>query len=139
MKAIRETYELVTQFDAAKFRQALIMFIVMCNIAFSVVESVYFQTLLKSRSNAIELFFVKAGSTVKRWIFEEFEKKRLEIKTELATARSRIHVSFDGWALPNGLAIVGVVVHCLDKDLINRSYLMGMRRIGGSSHWREYR
>jgi hypothetical protein len=29
----------------------------------------------------------------------------------------------------NGLAIVGVVVHYLDKDLINRSYLMGMRRI----------
>jgi hypothetical protein len=78
MKAIRETYELVTQFDAAKFRQALIMFIVMCNIAFSVVKSVHFQTLLKSRSNAIGLFFVKVGSTVKRWIFEEFEKKRLE-------------------------------------------------------------
>jgi len=108
------------------------MFIVMCNIAFSVVESVYFQTLLKSRSNAIELFFVKVGSTVKRWIFEEFEKKRLEIKTELATASSRIHVSFDGWTSPNGLAIVGVIVHYLDKDLINRSYLMGMRRISGA-------
>jgi hypothetical protein len=41
-KAVREAYGLVTTYDAAKFRQALIMFIVMCNIAFSVVESPYF-------------------------------------------------------------------------------------------------
>jgi hypothetical protein len=131
-KAIREAYGLVTQFDAAKFRQALIMFIVMCNIAFSVVESEYFQALLKTCSNALEPFFVKAGNTVKRWILEEFEKKRQEIKTELATARSRIHVSFDGWTSPNGLALVGVIVHYLDKDLVNRSYLIGMRRISGA-------
>jgi hypothetical protein len=41
-KAIREAYRLMTTFDAAKFRQALIMFIIICNIAFSMVESLYF-------------------------------------------------------------------------------------------------
>jgi hypothetical protein len=69
---------------------------------------------------------------VKRWILEEFEKKRLQIKAELATARSRIRISFDEWTSPNGLAIVGVVVHYLDKDLIDRSYLIGMQRINGA-------
>lgn len=69
---------------------------------------------------------------MKRWIIEEFEKKRLQVKAELATARSRIHMSFDGWTSLNGLAIVGVVVHYLDKDLINRSYLIGVRRINGA-------
>ena len=34
-KAVREAYGLVTTYDAAKFRQALIMFIIMCNIAFN--------------------------------------------------------------------------------------------------------
>jgi hypothetical protein len=131
-KAVREAYGLVTQFDAAKFRQALIMFIVMCNIAFSVVESQYFQALLESCSHALKPFFVTAGNTVKKWILEEFEKKRLEVKAELAKARSRIHISFDGWSSPNGLALVGVVVHYLDKDLVNRSYLIGMRRIRGA-------
>jgi hypothetical protein len=86
----------VTTFDAEKFRQALIMFIVMCNIAFSVVESLYFQALLNCCSTALAPFFIKAHNTVKRWILEEFEKKRLQVKAELATARSRIHVSFDG-------------------------------------------
>jgi hypothetical protein len=131
-KAVREAYGLVTTYDAAKFRQVLIMFIITCNIAFSVVESPYFQALLNCCSTALAPFFIKAHSTVRRWILEEFEKKRLQVKAELATARSRIHISFDGWTSPNGLAIVGVVVHYLDKDLINRSYLVGMRRINGA-------
>jgi hypothetical protein len=65
-KAVREAYGLVTQFDAAKFRQALIMFIVMCNIAFSVVESQYFQALLESCSHALKPFLVTAENTVKK-------------------------------------------------------------------------
>ena len=69
---------------------------------------------------------------MKKWILEEFEKKRLEVKAELAIARSRIYISFDGWSSPNRLALVGVVVHYLDKDLVNRSYLIGMRRISGA-------
>ena len=31
------------------------------------------------------------------WIMREFNRQRLKIKGELTTARSRIHVSFDGW------------------------------------------
>jgi hypothetical protein len=63
---------------------------------------------------------------------KEFEKIRLKIKAELAIARSRIHVSFDGWSSPNRLAIIRVVVYYLDKDLVNRSYLINMRRINGA-------
>jgi hypothetical protein len=37
-KAVREAYRLITTFDAVKFRQALVIFIIICNIAFSVVE-----------------------------------------------------------------------------------------------------
>jgi hypothetical protein len=104
----------------------------MCNIAFSVIESQYFQALLESCSNALKLFFIKTGATVKRWILEEFEKIRLKIKAELAIARSRIHVSFDGWSSPNELAIIKVIIYYLDKDLVNRSYLISMRRINGA-------
>jgi hypothetical protein len=41
-KAVREAYRLMTIYDAAKFRQALIMFIIIYNITFSVIESLYF-------------------------------------------------------------------------------------------------
>ena len=84
-KAIREAYGLVTTFDATLFRQALVQFIIMCNIAFSVVEWPYFQALLESCSHALSSYFIKAGSTVKRWNLEEFEKQRLQRIAELAT------------------------------------------------------
>jgi hypothetical protein len=57
---------------------------------------------------------------------------RLEIKTELVTARSRIYISFNRWFLSNRLVIIKVVIYYFDKDLINRSYLIDMRRINGT-------
>jgi hypothetical protein len=63
---------------------------------------------------------------------EEFEKKRLEIKAELIIARSRVHISFNGWSSFNGLALIKVVAHYLDKNLVNHSYLISIRRINGA-------
>jgi hypothetical protein len=76
-KAVREAYRLIIIYDAAKFRQTLIIFIIIYNIAFSVVKSLYFQALLNCYSTALTPFFIKAHSTVKRWILKEFKKKRL--------------------------------------------------------------
>ncbi len=70
--------------------------------------------------------------TVKRWILEEYQKKKLEVKEELVTARSRIYISFDLWTSPNALALVAVVCHYLDKNLKSRSYLIGLKRVRGA-------
>jgi hypothetical protein len=51
---------------------------------------------------------------------------------ELATAKSRIHISADLWKSPNSLPIVGIVAHYLDKDLVVQSTLIGMRRVKGA-------
>jgi hypothetical protein len=124
---------LVSTIDATRFRKALVMFIVMCNVAFLVVESEYFKELLLACSaGALEPFLVNASNTVKRWILEEFEKRKLEVKDELATARSRIHISFDLWTSPNALALVATVAHYLDKHLKARSYLIGLRHVRGA-------
>jgi hypothetical protein len=60
-KAVREAYGLVTTFDAALFRHSLIQFIVIYSVAFSIVESLYFQALLISCLHVLTPFFVKAG------------------------------------------------------------------------------
>jgi hypothetical protein len=60
---------------------------------------------------------------------KEFEKKKLKVKNELTTARSRIHISFNLWTLPNSLGLIAVVAYYLNKDLNARSYLIGLRRI----------
>jgi hypothetical protein len=124
---------LISTLDATRFRKALVMFFVMCNIAFNVVELSYCkELLLVCSAGALKSFLVFAGNTLKRWILEKFEKKKLEIKNELVTARSRIHISFNLWTSPNLLALVTVVAYYLDKDLKARSYLIGLRRVKGA-------
>jgi hypothetical protein len=44
-------------------------------------------------------------------------------------ARFRIYINFNKWSLFNGLALVKIVIYYLDKDLVNRSYLIDIRRI----------
>jgi hypothetical protein len=78
---------------------------------------------------ALKPFFVKSHQTIRRWIMDEFKQQRRKIKDELKLAKSKIHISFDLWTSPNSMAICAVVAHFIDKDLRNRSTLIGMRRI----------
>jgi hypothetical protein len=41
-KAFRKAYRLIIIYDVAKFRQAFIIFIIICNIAFNIIEPLYF-------------------------------------------------------------------------------------------------
>ena len=53
-------------------------------------------------------------------MFEYFEP---EIQEEIKTAKSKIHVSFDGWGSKHEkLSVVGVVVHFINKqgDMVTR-------------------
>jgi hypothetical protein len=43
-----------------------------------------------------------------------------------------IYISFDLWTSPNFLRIITVIVYFLDKNLINRSLLINIRKMKGS-------
>jgi hypothetical protein len=77
-------------------------------------------------------YLIKSADPVRGWIMKEFDKQKLQVKKELATAKSRIHISADLWTSPNSLPIVGNVAHYLDKDLVVQSTLIGMRRAKGA-------
>jgi hypothetical protein len=58
---------LVSIIDVNRFRNTLVMFFIICNIAFYVVESVYFKELLLTYlANALKPFLVLAGNILKR-------------------------------------------------------------------------
>jgi hypothetical protein len=72
------------------------MFFIICNITFYVVELFYYKELLLAYLiGTLKPFLMLTGNTLKRWILEEFEKKKLEVKNKLITARSRIYISFN--------------------------------------------
>jgi hypothetical protein len=122
----------VTKFNANTFPYLFIRWIVTMHIALSCVESEAILDWVLYICPALEKYLVESGDAIRRWIMKEFVRQKSEIKKELATARSRIHVSFDLWTSPNSKGLVGVIYHHLSKDWKMCSMLAGMRRLKGA-------
>lgn len=58
-------------------------------------------------------------------------QRKPEVAESLRTSLSDVSISFDGWSSPNGLSLLGVVAHCIDKDCPLLNALIGMPRIEG--------
>jgi hypothetical protein len=69
---------------------------------------------------------------LRTWIVQHFYKKT-ELKNELQIrARSKVHLSFDMWTSEgNTMSLMAVVAHSLDKDFINQTKLIALRRLYG--------
>ena len=130
--AAQTVAQIVTRFNANTFRYLLIRWIVTMHIALTCVESETFRDWVLYIAPGLKDYLVKSANAIRRWILWEFAKQRHYIKQELATARSRIHISFDLWTSPNGKALVGVVFHFVDKDLKVQNLLAGMKRVKGA-------
>jgi hypothetical protein len=50
----------------------------------------------------------------------------------LASAQSRIHVSFDLWTSLNNYTLCRIVAHFAGQDCHNHSVLIGLRRMKGA-------
>ena len=124
--------QIATRFNATTFRYLLIRWIVTMHIALACVESDTFRAWVVYIAPGLEQYLVRTGDTIRKWILWEFAKQRRYIKNELATARSRIYMSFDLWTSPNSKGLVGVVFHFLDKDLKVCNLLAGMKRVKGA-------
>jgi hypothetical protein len=104
----------------------------MMNISFICIEHPSWRELMIHCHQGLAPYLIKSADTVRGWIMKEFDKQKLQVKKELATPKSRIHISADLWTSPNSLPIVGIVAHYLDKDLVVQSTLIGMRRVKGA-------
>ena len=98
-------------FDWEILKLQLIEWIVVMHIAFSQVQNDWFRRFLAALSPKLEKWIPKAGNTIRDWILAEFEQQQKEVKKQLHTSKSRIHLSFDLWTSPNHLSFVRVVTH----------------------------
>lgn len=62
---------------------------------------------------------------------DAYEQCKPEVAESLRTSLSDVSLSFDGWSSPNGLSLLGVVAHWIDKDYTLCNALIGMLRIEG--------
>jgi|SRR5271163_624960 len=116
---------------ATKFQAALVAFIVVAQVAFSIVESKYFQALLCLLSDLVPSLLPTSHNTAKSWIMNSYNKKKLTIKRMVAKSRSKINISFDLWTSPNYYAMAAVVGHFISAESKVESVLLALRDIIG--------
>jgi hypothetical protein len=122
----------VSIFSIAVFRLRLIQWIVCMNIPLAVVEDSSFIALVACLNLALSKFLVKSHNTIRKWVIEEFEKRKDHVREKIKASKGMVHVSFDLWTSPNKKAIVGMVAHYLDEDYDSQSVLIGLKQVLGS-------
>jgi hypothetical protein len=114
-----------------KFQEALIAFVCCVHIAFLIVESEWFIALLMTLSDLVPNLLPKSHNTVREWVMNNYEKKKIQVKKVLHSARSNIHLSFDLWSSPNHYIFNAVVAHFVNADYKVASILIGFRNLFG--------
>ena len=126
----RFAFGLLQRVDIEKFRHHLLRWIVRNQLAFTTVEDEDFRQLLLALSCNVEKYLVHK-STIRNWAEIEFDRSHLIIKQLLATAKSKIHISFDLWTSPNAYAICAICSHFVGSNDRNSSVMLGMKRMRG--------
>lgn len=69
---------------------------------------------------------------MRSWIIAEFDSQKAQVKEELQASLSKIHLTFDLWTSENGLALLGVVAHYLDREMKARSVAIALKTVDGA-------
>jgi hypothetical protein len=71
-------------------------------------------------------------TTVAQWVHDMFNQFEPEVIEEIANARSRISISFDGWGSKHEkISVIGVVVHFINDKYENVTRLIGLPELPG--------
>ncbi|TKA70467.1 hypothetical protein B0A49_11647 [Cryomyces minteri] len=95
-----------------------------------------FRELLGYRNPLIEGVAPSSHNTPRTWITQYYELSKETVRRSLNNAVSRITLSFDLWTSNsthkgNGMPLLGVVGHYLDKDIKLRTVLLGLPLVLG--------
>jgi hypothetical protein len=80
---------------------------------------------------SLDRYLIKSHHSISKWVKDDYQEARKQLKSQLAKSRSRIHISFDGWTSPNCKAILGICAHFLTPGLVLRHALIGFKEITG--------
>ena len=123
---------LVTSIQVERFRQLLIQWIIQAQIPYSCVENAQFRDLLLYLAPSLQRYLVRSHSTITKWVRDDYLEARKHLKLTLATAKSKVHLSFDAWTSPSSAPLIGICAHFLGSDLTLKNALLGLKWIEGS-------
>src|SRR5207244_9089522 len=92
------------------------------------VESDYFRNIFVQ--TPFSAYLPSSGDTIRRWIMENYELKKQEIKRQITKySKGLVHVSFDLWTSPNQLSIFGMIIHYMNDSYKVQTRLIGLKRL----------
>jgi hypothetical protein len=119
-------YEKVIPFRQQEFKNALMEWIICDNIKHKKAASPRLLRAFKIANIQAVNSIPTSSTTVATWIHEMFDYFEPEVIEEIQGAKSKIHISFDGWGSKHEkISVIGVVVH-----FINSKYEAVTRLIG---------
>jgi hypothetical protein len=94
-----------------RLRQAVIDWIVKERQPLVALENANFHQLVQVLNPSLSIYIERSGDTIRRWLIEELNTKKEEVRYHLAATQSQIHLTFDLWTSPNSLALLAIIAH----------------------------
>jgi hypothetical protein len=97
------------------FTDALIAFLVICQMALSLVANEVFLEFLEQLYPTIRKILPHSSHTILEYIINAFKARKQKLKESLTMSQSKISFSFDLWTSPNHMALLGIIGHYIDE------------------------
>ena len=107
-------------------------FITECNLPLRLVECSSFRNLLVYLNHQIEPWLPEDHHTIRTWIQRQFDFNKQQIKDQLRTALSYIHISTDLWTSGNNLALLGAIARFVNSQGDLEEVLICLKEVEGS-------
>jgi hypothetical protein len=101
--------------DPDVLRKDIFRWIVYDVVPFKKVASPYFKKIVRSVYPLLQTSVVPNPRTVSRWVNQEFPIHKQEIRDNIATSISRVHLAFDLWTSSHKKAINGITANWVDR------------------------
>ena len=75
----------------------------------------------------------KSANTIRSWVIKNYEDQKHEVRQEIITALTQIHISFDCWTSPHyTMSGIGIVGHFTTRQGSRLNLVLALKEIQGS-------
>jgi hypothetical protein len=120
-------------FDVVGWKATYCKWVVSSGISLRQAASPQHNALLCFQNPRVKDLLPQSHSTATSWVMAEYTRHQATIINSIATAKSKLTISFDGWKANNDvLDLLGVVVHYLGDDDRLHNVVLALRDTLGS-------
>ena len=118
-------------FDDLKYKKDLIDMVITCDLSFAIIQEARFRRTLIADRPEIEAILPTSHTTIKEWVLDAFQSRKIQIKDKISQAKSKVNLSLDGWRAGNRDEYIAICSHFIDDAFKVTHCLLGFRKVYG--------